>query len=196
MAIAYGDPTRNQEVIFTFDDGPNPATTPKLLDILRQHEIKATFFVVGERLETQLARDIMLRAYKEGHHIGNHTYTHTDLRTLPTDRVREELNKTQLFIDACGPKTYKLMRPPYGALNRAVRAILHDMGYTVVLWNVDTLDWKLRSSAWVDHGWDQINARQHSLVLMHDIHKTTVDNVEQLILKIKGLPSAEFQLYA
>jgi len=193
--MRYGNDSRTREIVLTFDDGPNVNTTPKLLDILADHQIKATFFVVGERLDNANARQILARAYKEGHHVGNHTYTHADLRKLTAEQIRQELQKTESFIDACGPRNYKLMRPPYGALNSTVSSMLHDLGYTAVLWNVDSLDWKLRSDAWVSHAMDQIEDRQHSLVLMHDIHPTTVNNVDALIRKIKDLGNAVFQQY-
>jgi len=193
--MRYGSDLRTREIVLTFDDGPNVDTTPRLLDILAQHQLKATFFVVGHRLATAATRQVLARAYKEGHHIGNHTYTHADLRKLTAEQIRQELSKTQSFIDDCGPQDHKLMRPPYGALNPTVSKLLQELGYTVVLWNVDSLDWKLRSEAWVANAMGQIEDRQHSLVLMHDIHATTVDNVETLLKRIRELGDAVFQQY-
>jgi peptidoglycan/xylan/chitin deacetylase (PgdA/CDA1 family) len=196
MAIRYGTTKGAREILFTFDDGPNPKTTPKLLDALAAHDIKAMFFVLGERIATTEGRSIMERAHREGHHIGNHTYSHQNLKTLSEQEIRDELNKTQDIIGACAHEC-KFFRPPYGATNVTVNKILQEEGYMTILWTVDTEDWKRKTdAAWVDYAMDQIKSREDSNVLMHDIHPSTVNNVEDFIKRINRMAKVEFVQYA
>jgi peptidoglycan-N-acetylglucosamine deacetylase len=196
MPVRYGTKKRIREIALTFDDGPNPKTTPVVLDVLAQHGIQAVFFVVGQNIATRAGRALMERAYREGHLIGNHSYTHRDLKTLSEQAVRDELRKTQDLIGECA-RDCKLIRPPYGSSNLKVSQLLQSEGYLPVLWNVDSLDWKLKTNAaWVAHAMEQIKVREDSVVLMHDIHATTVNNVGALISRIKRIPNAELVRYA
>lgn len=192
----YGSQKGVREILLTFDDGPNPKTTPRLLDILAANAIKAMFFMVGARLTTVEGRSIMERAFKEGHQIGNHTFSHRDLKTLSDQKVRQELLRAQELIADCGDEC-RFFRPPYGAINAMVSNILKEENYMTVLWSVDTLDWKLKKQgAWVEHGMQQIKAREDSIVLMHDIHSSTVNHAEELIARIKKIPNVKFVQYA
>lgn len=196
MAERYGTQKGVREIVLTFDDGPNPSNTPKILDILNEQGIKGLFFMVGQCLATPQGRSLMERAHREGHHIGNHTYSHADLKTLPVDGIKDELRRTQELIGDCG-HACKFFRPPYGAINATVSKVLQEEGYMTVMWNVDTLDWKLKKDAgWVDHGFEQIQGREDSLVLMHDIHATTAQNLDSFVRRIKSIPQATFTLYA
>lgn len=196
MAERYGTRTGVREVLLTFDDGPSPKTTPKLLDILALHGVKAVFFVLGERVAATGGRALVERAQREGHQIGNHSYSHRDLKTLSQPKVRDELRRTQNLIGTCAGDC-NLFRPPYGSTNLLVTRVLQEEGYVTVMWNVDTLDWKLKKDgAWVEHGTTQIKAREDSLVLMHDIHPTTVDHVDAFIQRIKRMASVEFVLFS
>lgn len=194
----YGTRKGVREILLTFDDGPNPKTTPLLLDVLAKHGVKAMFFMLGERIATSAGRKILERAHAEGHHIGNHTFSHRDLKTLDEASIRVELAKTDELIGVCGHDC-RFFRPPYGASNSTVAKVVQELGYMGVMWNVDTLDWHAKykqNGAWVDHAMDQIAAREDSIVLMHDIHPTTVDHVEALITRIKQIPNTAFALYA
>lgn len=186
ITITYAAQDDVRDVMLTFDDGPVPGITTKILDILAEYEIKATFFVIGGRLHADPARDLVVRAHEAGHVIANHTYTHPNLRRLSDTAIRTELRRTHALIeDLVGAPT--LFRPPYGATDSRVDAIIAAEGYNNVMWNVDTLDWQKRSIAWVNHGMRQIRAREDSLVLMHDIHATTAAHVEMLITQILAL---------
>lgn len=195
MPVIYGSQKGVREIAFTFDDGPNPKTTPKLLGILAKHNIKAVFFVLGEKIATPEGRQIVERAHREGHLIGNHSHSHPNLKKLSEQQIRSEITRTHDLICEC-VSGCKIFRPPYGAINSMVNKVLRDLDYDSVMWNVDTLDWKLKTNgAWVEHGMTQIKNREDSLVLMHDIHPTTVNNVENLIARIKKLPNTSFTLY-
>jgi peptidoglycan/xylan/chitin deacetylase (PgdA/CDA1 family) len=198
MATIYGARKDGiREITFTFDDGPSVKNTPKLLDILSKYGIQSVFFVLGERLKTTTARAIVHRAKREGHTIGNHSFNHANLRTLSNEQIVEQVKKTEEQILECtGGGRCDLFRPPYGATNSRIADILKELGYTQVLWSVDTMDWKYKQEgAWVDYGLQQIKAREDSIVLMHDIHASTVDNIESLIKKIKKLPHTRFVPY-
>ena len=196
MAIVWGTNKEIREVAFTFDDGPNPKTTPKLLDILAENDIKAVFFVVGNMMKTAEARSIVKRAFEEGHHIGNHTYSHKNLKTLSEAKIREEVKRTHDLISEYLQDGLRFFRPPYGATNTTVSRVIREFDYMQVLWSVDTMDWKFKSNAkWVDFGMNQIKSREDSIVLMHDIHATTVNNVSRLIAKINQVPKMSFVQY-
>jgi len=160
-------------IAMTFDDGPSPETTPRLLDILKQRNIKATFFMIGQNAERNPA--IVKRILAEGHEIGNHSWTHPQLSKLSDDRVTEEINKTQNAIKDASGYTPVLMRPPYGAITaRQKDWIEKQFGLSVIIWSVDPFDWK-RPGASVIEQRILAGARPGAIVLSHDIHKQTVD---------------------
>ena len=175
-----------RHIALTFDDGPNPGTTPEILDVLAEYGIKAVFFVVGMNLEIAENRRVMLRAYDEGHLIGNHTYSHPVLTKLSDDEIREELRRAEDLIGDCasGPR---LFRPPFAALDTRISRIIQEEGFMMVMWNVDSLDWKFRSSEWVDFTMEQVLEREFSLILMHDIYPTA-EHLSALIDRIRALP--------
>src|SRR5205814_2168760 len=128
-------------IALTFDDGPNAALTPKLLALLAARHLKATFFVVGQNAADH--PEILKRAVREGHQIGNHTWSHPNLAKMSDDGVRRELQKTEDAIVAATGKKSTLMRPPYGSITAHEKKWIHDeFGYRIILWDVDPLDWK------------------------------------------------------
>jgi peptidoglycan/xylan/chitin deacetylase (PgdA/CDA1 family) len=160
-------------IAMTFDDGPSPETTPRLLDILKQRNIKATFFMIGQNAERNPT--IVKRILAEGHEIGNHSWTHPQLSKLSDDRVTEEINKTQNAIKDASGYTPVLIRPPYGAITaRQKEWIEKQFGLSVIIWSVDPFDWK-RPGASVIEQRILAGARPGAIVLSHDIHKQTVD---------------------
>ncbi|MFN0190353.1 MAG: polysaccharide deacetylase family protein [Aestuariivirga sp.] len=181
-----------RQVWLTFDDGPHGTNTPRVLDVLAGHGITAVFFLVGRNAAAY--PQIVKRMAREGHRIGNHTYNHPDLRKLGRAKVREEILKTEKLI-APFIKGRKLFRPPYGAHNATVDDVLADLGYRLVLWNVDPLDWNkaYQPTKWTDLAMSQIRARSNAVVLAHDIHRTTAAHLDSLIRRIKRLPGTRFQ---
>lgn len=160
-------------VALTFDDGPHASHTPRLLDILRARNVKATFYVIGKNVD--LYPGIVRRTVAEGHEIGNHTYTHPKLSSLSTDRVMSEIRKTDdAIVRACGirPKT---LRPPYGALLQNQRQMIHStFGYPTIMWSVDPLDWKRPGSSVVTSR--IVSATNNgAIILVHDLHGSSVD---------------------
>lgn len=184
--------TGGKEIWLTFDDGPSPVHTKKVLSTLAGHHIKATFFLIGKHCE--LYPDTVKLVADGGHRIGNHTYDHKKLTTLTRGQIRDEIVKTEALI-APFMRGRKLFRPPYGAHNALVDDVAAELGYRVVIWNVDTVDWNkdFRPDKWVQHGINQIKARQSSVVLNHDIYRSTAGNLDLFIQKIKAISGAKFQ---
>ena len=160
-------------IAMTFDDGPSAALTPKLLDILKERHMHVTFFVLGEMVKPH--PEILKRAVAEGHEIGNHSWDHPDLAKKPDDFVRSQLDRTKDEITAAIGKPVTLMRPPYGSLTKDQRRWVHDdLGYTIVLWDVDPNDWKRPGPAVVEKRILE-GTRNGSIILSHDIHPGTVE---------------------
>jgi peptidoglycan-N-acetylglucosamine deacetylase len=127
-------------VALTFDDGPSPEFTPQILDILREHRISAAFFMVGRHVEKY--PEVARRVRREGHDIGNHTFSHRDLVPATKATVIKEVARTdQVLTEALGVET-RLFRPPRGIISNGVRRILVEMGFTIVLWTVSAVDWR------------------------------------------------------
>ncbi len=173
-------------IAMTFDDGPHGANTPRLLDMLKQRKIHATFFVVGQCAAE--FPDIMKRIVAEGHEIANHSWSHPQLSSMSESGVRDQLQKTHDAIIQTTGVTPKVMRPPYGAFTARQRSWANGTwGYKCILWDVDPLDWKVRNAEHVKH--EILKATVGgSIILSHDIHKTTVDAMPETLdgLAAKG----------
>lgn len=170
-------------VALTFDDGPGKHTG-RLLDILNRKGARATFFMQGVMVKADPAMAKRV-ADTPGMEVANHTVSHPDLATLGQAGVRKEISGGQQRIqDATGKKT-KLFRPPYGSTNSNVRAVTAETGEAIILWDVDTLDWKTRNPASIRKVVQQ-EARDGSVILMHDIHGSTVDSVENVVSDLQS----------
>ncbi|WP_408923468.1 polysaccharide deacetylase family protein [Corynebacterium marquesiae] len=132
--------------------------------------------------------ELLKRMKAEGHTIGNHTKSHRQLNTLPYDQVSQEIDAGNAAIKKATGQSTRWVRPPYGATNPTVDQVTRDKGVSQALWDVDTVDWKDRNSEHVCSSAVQ-GARAGSIVLMHDIHPTTVDAADCVIdgLRAKGL---------
>ncbi len=155
------------EIAITFDDGPHPKETDKILDVLKKYNAKATFFVVGKHVNWYT--DPVVRASKEGHEIGNHTYTHPDISNLSQEQIKQEIKLCEdIIIEKTGQKP-KLFRPPFGNYDpKSLDKLSEDLGYTVVLWSgVDVKDWSNPPSGQIA---DKIidNVKSGDIVLLHD----------------------------
>jgi peptidoglycan/xylan/chitin deacetylase (PgdA/CDA1 family) len=165
-------------IAITFDDGPHATNTPRLLGMLAQRRIKATFFMVGQCAAE--FPDIVKRIAAEGHEVANHSWSHPNLAKMSEEAVRLQLQRTQEAIgQACGI-TPKVMRPPYGSItDRQRQWITGDLGLKIIMWSVDPLDWKNRNAASVARR-ILAETRPGSIVLAHDIHATTVDAMPEV----------------
>lgn len=172
-------------VAITYDDGPG-AETNRLLDKLKAKNAHASFMVIAPSAEQH--PELLKRMKAEGHTIGNHTKSHRQLNTLPYDQVSREIDAGNAAIKKATDQSTRWVRPPYGATNATVDQVTRDKGVSQALWDVDTVDWKDRNSEHVCSSAVQ-GARAGSIVLMHDIHPTTVDAADCVIdgLRAKGL---------
>ncbi|MBV8375869.1 MAG: polysaccharide deacetylase family protein [Verrucomicrobia bacterium] len=160
-------------IAMTFDDGPSAENTPRLLEMLRERDIKATFFLIGQNAAAN--PDLVRRILAEGNEIGNHSWTHPQLSKLSDDRVTAEITKTQDAIKQASGFTPTLLRPPYGAITPRQRTwIESQFGLNIILWSVDPFDWK-RPGASVITQRILTQVRPGAIILSHDIHKQTVD---------------------
>jgi peptidoglycan-N-acetylglucosamine deacetylase len=133
-------PPRPKELALTFDDGPNPAWTPNLLDILLVRGVKATFFLVGGFAKAEPA--LVRRIAEEGHLIGNHSWSHPNLAITSASRVNEELHRTSATLEQILGQRVRYFRPPFGGRRPAVLQTARRLGMTLVTWNAMTADWQ------------------------------------------------------
>jgi peptidoglycan-N-acetylglucosamine deacetylase len=133
-------PSRPGELALTFDDGPNPAWTPRLLDVLASHRTRATFFMVGLHAAAEPA--LVRRVAAAGHLIGCHSWSHLNLARTRAPKVREELERTVQTLEEITGQKVQFFRPPFGARRPAVLRIAREMGLQPVLWNAMTSDWE------------------------------------------------------
>ena len=167
-------PMEKRYAALTFDDGPHPGTTDRLLDGLKERGTKATFFLVGE--EAAANRDLTARIAAEGHQIGNHTWSHRRLELLSEEEIVQEVGKTDALLrsimeQANLPERSFWLRPPYGGLRAGTEALI---SVPMVKWSVDPRDWESRDA-------DQVvravldDIQPNSIVILHDIYDSSVD---------------------
>lgn len=174
----------NKLVALTFDDGPHPSLTPRLLDILSRTGAKATFFVLGQNVNRY--PDIVRRADADGHEIASHSYSHVNMNLCGQAKVFSELDSTAAAIQKATGKTPTLLRPPYGNMKTDMRSRVNaKYGYHIVIWDVDPLDWRKPGSAVVAQRLVK-GTRPGSILLAHDIHASTVDAMESTITSLKA----------
>lgn len=181
------------KIILTFDDGPNPEHTPRILDVLAKEKVPAVFFVLGEKVEAPGGLDLVRRAVAEGHTIGNHTFNHKRLTELTPEEVRTQILRTHNLIAEFKPT---LFRPPYGAYNDRIKAIARELHYKTVLWNASFEDWRPENqpSKWVDIAMKQIAAQPLALCLAHDL-RHTAEYLPNLLEEMKRFPNRKFVSY-
>jgi peptidoglycan/xylan/chitin deacetylase (PgdA/CDA1 family) len=172
-------------VALTFDDGPDPEDTPRLLNILKARDVKATFFVIGRN--ARAFPKIVERTHAEGHELANHSMTHPTLSKLGDAAVARELNGcSNAIADALGGHRPQVFRPPYGAFTARQKEWAHrEFGLPSILWSVDPLDWKIRNSAHVSGALIR-GASNGGILLAHDIHPTTVAAMPTVVDTLLG----------
>ena len=170
-------------VALTFDDGPGPYTA-ELLDFLKQESVRVTFFVLGTRVDSY--PKLIRRMAAEGHEIGNHSNAHNMLHRMDLVGVRNEMGKCAEKIEKLLGYRPAIMRCPGGNKNSAVEQYAKEAGIPIAYWSVDTLDWRSRDKdAILDIAFGKNGIRDGSIVLMHDIHKTTIPAAKEMILRLK-----------
>lgn len=177
--------SRDKKLIaLTFDDGPHPKETNQVLDVLKKYDVKATFFIAGKHANWYT--NPLLRANKEGHEIGNHTFSHPDISNLSSSQIEEEILKCEETLIKHTGKKPTLFRPPFGSYNeKSLSEIAKKLGYKIVLWtSVDAKDWKNPPASQIS---DTIvnNVKNGDIVLLHDYATdNTVEALDLLIPKM------------
>lgn len=176
-----------KKVALTFDDGPHPKNTLKALQLLDKYDMKATFFMLGSRID--FYPDLVQEVFDRGHEIGNHTWNHKQLTKISDADIKEEINAVNQRLESITGERATVFRPPYGATNDHVESFL-----TVpsVLWTIDTLDWKTKDKAAILAEVKE-NLKPGAIILMHDIHATTIEALEVVLpyLKEQGYTSVK-----
>ncbi|MEK4630104.1 MAG: polysaccharide deacetylase family protein [Solibacillus sp.] len=168
------DPTK-KHIALTFDDGPHPQVTKQILSLLAKYDAKATFFMLGSRV--QYYPHLVVEIRQSGHEIGNHSWTHPVLTKMSAADIKKEFESTeQAIVNAIGENS-TLFRPPYGAIDDSVRAIIPRQS---INWTIDTLDWKHRDPSSL-LPMIQKSLHNNAIVLMHDIHQSTADGLEPVL---------------
>lgn len=163
----------------TFDDGPHPRLTPRLLDILREARAKATFYLIGNRV-AEWPR-IAARIAEEGHELGNHSWSHPNLTTLPEAEVWNQIDRTSRAIFQATGQMPVTFRPPFGAFSRDQRAELYkSRSMPSILWDVDPKDWKRPGESVISRRVLQ-GVRRGSIVLSHDVWQGTIDAMPAIL---------------
>jgi len=189
-AKVYYRSSHPKHVLLTFDDGPTPGVTDKILDLLKEENIKATFFVIGQKAAK--SPKLLQRIIDEGHEIGNHTYTHVSIDGLGNEQALDEIRwNSNLVFDLTG-NYISLFRPPHGRITKKQVRLIQDSGYDIVMWTVNADDfWQegrgMRSPQSIAN---RVNNRitKGDIILMHDNSQQIVDALPLIVkhLKKKG----------
>lgn len=168
-------------VALTFDDGPKAGKTDVLLDMLKEKNVPATFFVIGAQVEENA--DIVKRIASEGHQIGIHTYSHVDLGCMAAEEQREEIEKTEEVIgQIIGEKEF-VVRPPFGKINQTLENWLDR---PMILWSVDTLDWTGKTAEkMIAEVREEV--RDGDIILMHDISENGLEGAAGIIDELRRM---------
>ncbi|NOV00351.1 polysaccharide deacetylase family protein [Paenibacillus sp. LMG 31457] len=183
--------TDEKVIALTFDDGPHPKYTDQILELLKQYEAKATFFVVGNKI--QLYPDVLERTAREGHEIANHTYNHAYIGKKTN--IKKELNTTEELIIAKTGQRSQLFRPPGGFYNDRLVSVVKDEGYKMIMWS-----WQLDTKDWDTPGVNRIvnsvlkNAKNGNIVLFHDYIEGPTQTIQALKIILPELKNRGYKL--
>lgn len=170
------DPSKKL-IALTFDDGPSSIYTKEVLKVLKKHDITATFFIQGNKIKGN--EDIIAFIYNEGHEIGSHGLNHRSFTSLTKEEIIYQIDTTNQYIKDITGVSPTLLRPPYGITTNTVKD-----NYDIVLWNIDSKDWKLKNSKAISR--HVINkAFDGGIVLMHDTYKYTLRSLDTIITSLK-----------
>lgn len=158
-------PTQTNRIALTFDDGPHPYQTQRILNILERYGVKATFFMVGMNVQNypSVAREV----YQRGHEIGNHTFSHRHLKALSAWELTSEIEACEAALEGLCECRPHLFRPPEGAITDSVLECAREQDYELILWSIDTRDWESRDAQAIVTGvLEQVHPGD--IILMHD----------------------------
>ena len=178
--------TTKKDIYLTFDNGYENGYTEKVLDVLKEHKVPATFFVTGHYLNT--AEPLVKRMVKEGHIIGNHSWSHPDFTQTSDEQIAEELEKVKKKTEELtGQKEMAYIRPPRGIFSERTLQTANNLGYKHILWSVAFLDWDVNRQQGWKHSYDQIMAQIHpgAILLLHSVSKDNAEALGKVITDLK-----------
>lgn len=182
LKLVRGNPTR-KEIALTFDDGPHPQFTSRLLDILRREKVRATFFVVGKMVDKY--PELVQQEVAEGHEVANHTYNHLRLPTLSLEGIARELRNGARAIARAIGSTTNLFRPPGGEYDERVIGVIKRLGYAMVLWTDDPGDFAEPGANLIQQR-TLSRVRNGAIILLHDGSQQTLDVLPNMIRRLKA----------
>ncbi|WP_420842729.1 delta-lactam-biosynthetic de-N-acetylase [Fervidibacillus albus] len=196
-AFYKGDP-KKKVVYLTFDNGYENGYTEKILDVLKKEQVPATFFVTGHYLQS--APELAKRMVREGHIIGNHSWSHPDFTHIRDEKIIEELEKVKKkTTELTGQKDMVFMRPPRGIFSERTLKVAKDAGYIHVFWSLAYVDWNTDRQRGADHAYEEIMKQIHpgAVILLHSVSKDNADALERVIrdLKARGYRFASLNDY-
>ncbi|OEF99969.1 delta-lactam-biosynthetic de-N-acetylase [Vulcanibacillus modesticaldus] len=176
-AIFLGD-TKKKELYLTFDNGYENGYTSKILDVLKEKQVPAIFFVTGHYVKSQ--PELVIRMASEGHIIGNHSWSHPDMTRISDKKIEEELNKVSNEVfKLTGQLEMKYLRPPRGIFNERLLSVSKQLNYTNVFWSIAYMDWDPNRQKGWKYAYDKVMSQLHpgAVILLHTVSK---DNTEAL----------------
>ena len=181
----YAEDTSEKKLYLTFDAGFENGNTPAILDALKKHDVKATFFVVGSYINDN--PDLIKRIHEEGHLIGNHTYHHPDMSQIATkESFHKELKDVETeYKNVVGEEMTKFYRPPQGKYNESNLQMAKDLGYHTFFWSLAYVDWYENDQPSKEEAFQKLLGRIHpgAIVLLHSTSKTNADILDELLTK-------------
>lgn len=171
--------SERKKVALTFDDGPNPQYTPEMLEALKEREVKATFFLLGQEVEKY--PEVVKQIQKDGHLIVNHSYKHEQLSKLPMEQACSQVSRTNELIYGITGVYPSYLRPPFGDWHEQLDS---EVNMVEVLWDVDTLDWSSQNHARIVEKVMK-NVQENDIILMHDGYETSVTAAMEIIDTLK-----------
>lgn len=180
LVLPAAEKTEKKRIALTFDDGPHPIYTPQILELLKEEQVPATFFLLGENVEQY--GDVVKEIAREGHLIGNHTYHHVQVTSLSLDEACKEIRETSDLIEELTGTGTEYVRPPFGTWNEELEERLN---LIPVMWSIDTRDWTTQNVDWIVRETVK-HAEDHDIILMHDSYQSTVDAVRRVIGQLEA----------
>lgn len=181
----YAENTAEKKLYLTFDAGFENGNTPAILDALKKHDVKATFFVVGTYIKDN--PDLIRQIHEEGHIIGNHTYHHPDMSQIATkESFEKELSDVESqYKEVVGEEMTKFYRPPQGKYNESNLQMAKDLGYHTFFWSLAYVDWYENNQPSKEEAFQKLLGRIHpgAIVLLHSTSKTNADILDELLTK-------------
>lgn len=174
----------------TFDDGPDKVQTPKVLELLKKYNVKATFFVLGEEVEYQ--KKMLKTVYDAGHEIGNHFFTHVNIHKLTQKEIKDAIIKNNELIEEVIGVKPTLVRPPYGIVTDNLKKVCKELDMDIILWNKDSKDWDKTPDSTIIK--QMLNKPSNGdIMLFHDGSKTYTNTLSSLDVIIPTLQKKNFE---